>query len=189
VAKKTIEFEAEERKRKGLPPHKAEVTKHGKIDGSCDGKNDWDNAMRGLAPRILNMAVVKVGEQNLMDMVKLRSQLDSLLEYIHHELNARGFRDCVKRFMKSERSCLKKGYQKDGQTRCPLGVDVDQWATLVKYWEERNTQKKTSQLTGARSAVTKLNKYGRGGKTIVEAKLVCVCLNIIFLPLKMCINC
>jgi hypothetical protein len=38
VAKKTIEFEAEERKRKGLPPHKVEVKKHGKIDGSCDGK-------------------------------------------------------------------------------------------------------------------------------------------------------
>jgi hypothetical protein len=96
VAKKTIEFEAEEHKRKGLPPHKVEVTKHGKIDGSCDGKNDWDNAMQGLAPRILNMAVVKVGEQNLADMAKLRSQLDNLFEYIHHELSARGFRDCVR---------------------------------------------------------------------------------------------
>ncbi len=38
LAKKTIEFEAEEWKRKGLPLHKMEVTKHGKIDGSCDGK-------------------------------------------------------------------------------------------------------------------------------------------------------
>jgi hypothetical protein len=114
VAKKTIKFEAEERKRKGLPPHKVEVTKHGKIDGSCDGKNDWDNAMRGLAPRIINMVVVKVGEQNHVDMAELRNQLDNLFEYIHHELSARGFRDCVKRFMKSERSRLKKRYQKDG---------------------------------------------------------------------------
>ncbi len=71
MAKKTIEFEAEERKRKGLPPYKVELTKHGKIDGSCDGKNDWDNAMWGLAPCILNMVVVKVGEQNLVDMAKL----------------------------------------------------------------------------------------------------------------------
>jgi hypothetical protein len=96
LAKNTIEFEAEERKGKGLPLHKMEVTKHGKIDGSCDGKNDWDNAMRGLAPRILNMVVVKVGEQNPMDMVELRSQLDNLFEYIHHELSAHGFRDCVR---------------------------------------------------------------------------------------------
>jgi hypothetical protein len=95
VAKKTIEFEAEQQKRKGLPPHKVEVTKHGKIDGSCDGKNDWDNAMQGLAPRILNM-VVKVGEQNHVDMAELHSQLDNLFEYIHHELSACGFRDCVR---------------------------------------------------------------------------------------------
>jgi hypothetical protein len=59
-------------------------------------------------------------------------------------------------------------------------VDVDQWAALVKYWEEHNTQKKTSQLTCARGAVTKLSKYGRGGKAVVEAKLVCVCLDLIF---------
>jgi len=91
--------------------------------------------------------------------------------------------------MKSERSSLKKRYQKDGQTGCPLGVDADQWATLVKYWEKRNTQKKTSQLTGARGVVTKLSKYGRGGKVVAEAKLVCVCLNLIFLLLKMCIHC
>ncbi len=125
MAKKTIEFEAEERKGKGLPLHKVEVTKHGKIDGSCDGKNDWDNVMRGLAPRILNMVVVKVGEQNPMDMAELSNQLDNLFEYIHQVLSARGFKDCVRRFMKSKRSRLKKRYQKDGQTRCPFGVDVE----------------------------------------------------------------
>jgi hypothetical protein len=189
LAKKTIKFEAEERKGKRLPPHKVEVTKHGKIDGSCDGKNDWDNAMRGLAPRILNMVVVKVGEQNHVDMAELRNQLDNLFEYIHHELSARGFRDCVRQFMKSKKSRLKKRYQKDGHIGCPLGVDVDQWPAFVKYWEERNTQKKTSQLTCARGTVTKLSKYGRGGKAAAKAKLVCVCLNLIFLPLKMCINC
>ncbi len=157
-----------------------EVTKHGKIDGSCDGKNDWENAMRGFAPRILNMAIVKVGEQNLVDMAELRSQLDNFFEYIHHELSACGFRDCVRRLMKSERSRLKKRYQKDGQNRCPFGVDANQWVTLVKYWEECNTQKKTSQLIGARGVVTKSSKYGRGGKVAAKAKLVCVCLNLIF---------
>jgi hypothetical protein len=71
------------------------------------------------------MAIVKVGEQNPVDMAKLRNQLDNLFEYIHHELSARGFRDCVRQFMKSERSHLKKRYHKDGQTGCPLGVDAD----------------------------------------------------------------
>jgi len=117
--------------------------------------------MQGLAPCILNMVVIKVGEQNPMDMVELHSQLDNLFEYIHHELSAHGFRDCVKRFMKFEKSRFKKWYQKDGQTGCPFGVDAYQWATFVKYWEEHNTQKKTSQLTCVRVAFTKLSKYSR----------------------------
>jgi hypothetical protein len=70
--------------------------------------------MQGLAPRILNMPIVKMGEQNLVDMAELYNQLDNLFEYIHHELSARSFRDCVRQFMKSKRSRLKKWYQKDG---------------------------------------------------------------------------
>jgi len=54
---------------------------------------------------------------------------------------------------------------------------------------EENATQKTSQLTSARGTITKLSKYGRGGKAAAKAKLVCVCLNLIFLPLKMCINC
>jgi len=82
MLKKTIKFEAEQLKRKGLPTHKVKVTKHGKIDGSYDGKNEWDNAMQGLTPHILNMAIVKVGEKKPMDMVELHSQFDNLFEYI-----------------------------------------------------------------------------------------------------------
>lgn len=49
------------------------MTKHGKIDDASDGKNVWDDAMRGLAPRILNLAVVKVIEQNPVNMVEFRN--------------------------------------------------------------------------------------------------------------------
>ncbi len=55
ASKRAIEFEAQERKEKGLPGHKVQVTRHGKIDGACEGKDAWDGAIRSLAPRILNM--------------------------------------------------------------------------------------------------------------------------------------
>jgi hypothetical protein len=60
---------------------------------------------------------------------------------------------------------------------------------LLNIGKNATHKKKTSQLTGAKGAVTKLSKYGRGGKAAAEAKLVCVCLNLIFLHLKMGINC
>ncbi len=58
ASKRAIEFETVEQREKGLPPHKVQVTRHGKIDGACEGKDAWDGAIRSLAPRILNMAVV-----------------------------------------------------------------------------------------------------------------------------------
>jgi hypothetical protein len=70
--KQAIEFEATERKEKGLPGHKVQVTRHGKINGACEGKDAWDGAIRSLAPRILNMAVVKVTEHDPIDMARLR---------------------------------------------------------------------------------------------------------------------
>ncbi len=62
ASKWVIEFEATKQKEKGLPPHKVQVTRHGKIDGACEGKDAWDGAIRLLAPRILNMVVVTVTE-------------------------------------------------------------------------------------------------------------------------------
>jgi molybdenum cofactor biosynthesis enzyme MoaA len=79
-----------------------EVTKHGKIDGACKGKNEWDNAIQGLAPHTLNISIVKVQDQDLVDMVELCTQLDAQFEYFHHELSGQGFRDCVQWFMKGE---------------------------------------------------------------------------------------
>jgi hypothetical protein len=73
-----------------------EVTKNGKIDWACDGKNIWDAKIRGFAPRHLNMAIVKVGDQNVVDMGELRRVMDTEFEYLQHELSDRGFIDCVR---------------------------------------------------------------------------------------------
>jgi hypothetical protein len=91
-----LEGEIEERRKAGLAPYKVEVTKNGKIDGACDGKNEWDNALQGIVPRCLNMAIVKVGDQNPVDMSELHRQLDDLFEYLNHELSAHNFRDCIR---------------------------------------------------------------------------------------------
>jgi hypothetical protein len=73
-SKKNLKFQAANHQEKGLPPHKkVEVTKHGKIDGASDGKNVWDDAMGGLAPRLLNLAVVKVVEQSPVNVVQFRN--------------------------------------------------------------------------------------------------------------------
>jgi len=142
-----------------------EVTKNGKIDGACDGKNEWDNALRGLVQHCLNMAIVKVGDQSHVDMSELHEQLD--------DLSARNFRDCIRQFMKFKPVRLKTCYKRNGCTTCPMGVDANQRASLVAYWFEQDTKKKIDQLTDARGVIINVSKYGHGGRTRAEAKLVC----------------
>ncbi len=120
ASKRAIKFEATERREKGLPPHKVQVTRHGKIDGACEGKDAWDGAIRSLAPQILNMAVVMVTEQDPIDMARLHLQLDGKFKYLGGELSAAGFRDCVRQFMKGERACLKRRYEQKGAKAYPL---------------------------------------------------------------------
>ncbi len=156
---------------KGLPPHKVQVTRHGKIDGACEGKDAWDGAIRSLAPQVLNMAVVKVTEQDPVDMAQLRLQLDGKFEYLRGELSAVGFRDCVRRFMKGERACLKRRYAQKGAKAYPLGVDRKQWDKLVIYWQQRDTKTKSEHMVDARRAVANVSHLGRGGKAAIEAKL------------------
>jgi hypothetical protein len=52
------------------------VTKNGKINGACDGKLMWDNELQGLAPCLLNMAVVKISEYNPINMEEFHHQMD-----------------------------------------------------------------------------------------------------------------
>jgi hypothetical protein len=103
-AKRTLEGEVEKQRKARLPSYKVEVTKNGKINGACDRKNEWDNTLRGLVPSYLNMAIVKVGDQNPIDMSELCRQLVDSFKYFNHELSARNFRDYIRRFMKFEQA-------------------------------------------------------------------------------------
>jgi len=66
------------------------------------------------------MAMVKVTEQDLVDMARLRLQFDGKFEYLGGELSVVGFRDCVRRFMKGEKARLKRRYAHKGAKAYPL---------------------------------------------------------------------
>jgi hypothetical protein len=43
----------------GHKPKKLRVKDGGDIDGGCPGKNAWDDAIRSLVPRILDMSIIE----------------------------------------------------------------------------------------------------------------------------------
>jgi hypothetical protein len=49
-----------------------------------------------------------------MDMVEFCSKFEAQFKYINNELNAQGFKDYVRQFMKSKKSRIKKGIEMKG---------------------------------------------------------------------------
>jgi hypothetical protein len=104
-------------------PNKLRVKEGGDIDGGCLGKNAWDDVVRSLVPRILDMSLIDWEAQKTVAVEKLRGALDQDYKYEPVTLRQRGFRNAIKRFMKTEQSRLKARYVA-GDITCPVYIRV-----------------------------------------------------------------
>ena len=57
-------------------------------------------------------------------MEKLRVAIDNEFEYLGHSLSDIGFKNAVKRQMKTERAKM-KGWFMSGKTQCPVFIELD----------------------------------------------------------------
>jgi hypothetical protein len=143
----------------------------GGIDGGCEGKNEFDEALRTLVPRILDVSIVRWKDQLPQSVEKLRSALDAEFEYVGTNLSEKGFKNAVKRQMKTERSKM-KGWFLGGKKECPVTIEPDQWARLCEYWSKPETEEKAQRMANARRQVKRASTVGRAGKAGKEAQLV-----------------
>jgi hypothetical protein len=155
----------------GQKPNQVHVKPGGYVDQGSAGKNAWDDAIRSLVPRLLDMSIIEWKGHRPESLEKLREALDLEFEYIGCPLSMRGFRDAVKRFMKTERSRLKGKYLA-GDTQCPLHIQPAQWENLQAYWEDTLQVEKASKMANARRQVRNASHVGRKGKGGREAELV-----------------
>lgn len=153
----------QERTAAGRKPYTLRVKAGGEIAGGCPGKNAWDAAVRISVPRTLDMSVLSWKEQSPDAIAELRERLDRDFEYVGYHLTECGFRNAVKRFMKSERARLKRQYQ-EGHTACPIHIEEEQWTKLKEYWNTDVQMEKSRKMVMARGSVKVLSTVGRKGK-------------------------
>jgi hypothetical protein len=79
----------------------------GEIDAGCSGKNVWDDYVRGYVSKMIDISIIDWEEHKPESLKKLRDTLDAEFEYLDHPLSALGFRNAIKRFLKTEHSRLK----------------------------------------------------------------------------------
>ena len=169
--RKEMEERVDARRNQGQKPHRVRVKVGGGIDGGCEGKNEFDEALRSLVPRILDVSCVRWNDQAPNRVEKLRSAIDSEFEYVGQQLSEKGFKNAVKRQMKTERSKMKSWFL-SGKKDCPLTIEPDQWARLCEYWTKPETEEKAQRMANARKQVKKISNVGRAGKAGKEAQLV-----------------
>ena len=129
--RKEMEERVDARRSQGHKPHEVSVKPGGGIDEGCQGKNEFDEALRSLVPRILDVSCVKWKDQPPHSAEKLRSAIDSKFEYVGHPLSEKGFKNAMKKQMKTERSKM-KGWFLSGK-ECPIFIEPDQWTRLGEY--------------------------------------------------------
>jgi hypothetical protein len=88
-------------------PHHITIKPDGDFDARCDGKNAWDDCVRGYVPKMIDISVIHWDEHKPETLQKLRETLDVDFQYLNHPLSALGFQNAIKRFLKTERSRLK----------------------------------------------------------------------------------
>ena len=175
--KKEVEEAMDARRALGHKPQKVRVKAGGGIDGGCEGKNSFDEYLRTLVPRILDVSCVSWKDQTPSSVERLRVALDKEFEYVGNPLSDRGFKNAVKRQMKTERSKMKAWFL-GGKKECPVFIEPDQWARLCEYWTNPETEQKALRMANARKAVKKQSNVGRAGKAGKEAVLVSVLVNL-----------
>jgi hypothetical protein len=121
---KDVDAEIKRRTIAGRKPNQVQVKAGGEIAGGCDGKNAWESSVRSIVPRTLDMSMLSWRDQSPSALAELTERLDRDFEYVEYNLSEQGFRNAVKRFMKTEQSRLKTRYL-EGHTKCPLHIDEE----------------------------------------------------------------
>ena len=173
AARKEVDTKVDLRRSGGQKPHTLRVKVGGGIDGGCEGKNAFDEALRSLVPRILDVSILKWKLQPPRSVEKLRSAIDNEFEYLDHNLSDMGFKNAVKRQMKTERSKM-KGWFVSGKKECPVFIEPDQWARLCEYWSKPETEQKAQMMAKAKKEVKNFSNVGKAGKAGKEAQLVSI---------------
>ena len=91
--KRKAEYDLESRQRAttGRKPNRVFVLPGGEVDVTCEGKNAWDEALRELVPKCLDMSIVSWSKHEDHMLQRLRAALDNEFEYLGNPLSIHGF--------------------------------------------------------------------------------------------------
>ena len=163
---------AKKRELAGLRPYVVHVKSSGLIDSGCAGHLKWQENIRDLTPRMLDMSVIKYDDQYEGSKIKLRDSLRTKFEFADNEVTDASLDKMVKTWLRKHRERLKKRH--GGKLKAPSRCTDKEWDSLKKYWESDSSKQQSEKMMENRKKVTNNPRVGRRGYAGKAAKVVSV---------------
>ncbi|KAG0597191.1 hypothetical protein M758_UG319300 [Ceratodon purpureus] len=167
---RAVEDEMRQRENAGLKPYAVQVRSSGLIDNGCRGHLKWQEIVKDLTPRMLDMSVIKYEDQEESSRKMLRDTMFNKFEFIDHEVTDNSFVKMIKTWLRRDRERVRRLH--GGKQRAPAKYNQQQWIALKKYWDSPVYKSKSEKMSETRSRVIYNPRLGRHGYAGHEAKLV-----------------
>ena len=177
AAKRDADEEARRRELSGKRPYTVQVRPSGMVDSGCEGHLRWQENIRDLTPRMLDMSVIKYEDQNVDSREKLREALLAPFECLDHEITQISLDRMIKTWLRREREKVKRVY--GHWVKPPDNYSDSEWAALKNYWASPDYREKSDKMSETRRKVVHNPRLGRHGYAGKAAKLVSFLLNIL----------
>ena len=162
--------EAQKRVSEGLKPYIVQVKPSGIIDSGCNGHLRWQEHIRDITPRMLDMSVIVYEDQDETSRKLLRDALFNKFEFVDNEVTPASFDRMIKNWLRKDRERVKRIY--GHSTKPPPRFTDKQWEAMRKYWDLPGTKERSQNMSGRRSKVACNPRVGRRGYQGNKAKLV-----------------
>ena len=170
TCKREADQEARRRVEMGLKPYEVQVRPSGIIDSGCQGHLKWQEYVRDLTPRMLDMSVIKYDEQEESSRDKLRETMFKKFEFLDNEVSDVSFDKMIRTWIRRDRERVRRIH--GGKSKGPSRYSDNQWRDLNKYWNFDAYKAKSEKMSVTRSKVGYNPRVGRHGYAGSLAKLV-----------------
>lgn len=153
-----------------MKPYVVEVRSSGIVDSRCRGHLKWQELVRVLTPRMLNMGIFKYEDQSESSKNLLRDALMNKFEFVDHVVTKVGFDRMIKTWMRKERERLKRTH--GAQIKPPGNYAEEDWEAMKRNWDSPASKIQFEKMSETRKKVTSNPRVERQGYAGKREKLV-----------------
>ena len=168
--KREADEEASRRQSTGKKPYVVQVRPTGIVDSGCIGHLKWQEYVRDMTPRMLDMSIIRYNDESESSKCTLREVFRKKFDFIENEMTDESMDKMIKLWLRKNRERTKRLY--GGKAKPPAKYNDKQWDALKKYWDLPSSKLQSEKMSETRKKVVHNPRVGRHGYAGKSAEVV-----------------